>query len=650
MPRIENGEVGQLYACARSSPVRVSPDCIGFSAATGAPVSDERETENAYGIRRTSLPRRRRMKPKLSPWTPPAATPAVICMTAVPPGGDRDGCRLTTVAPADATCGCTSATHVPAPSPASDTVTASDFEFAPPPATRYPNESDCGSVKSERLVGGSDPHEPGPLDEYRGLLRERRVGERGTCRRHERRLHLLRRPRRMALRQERRNTCDVRRGEARPVENGELVARELGKRRREDLRAGGGDVRLERVAERRQPRRREARRYAGPGRRHFEDVAREAHRDGAARAGGAARIRAPSRSEIVPPESAVMNANVGSPGRFSAMTMPVAPACRARDVFTLYGHPPRRRGRSHRCSEPPGALSHSCRLHRQSTPTSTSRWLHEIQEAEWCRPTRTACAEVRRCDDLERRSEDVRVRDRTDADGIRSRGRRPRRAEAEEVSVVPGRDDRHDTGAHDIAHGFDQDVRTGIRLRSTAREVDDVHAVANGRLERGDDLGTVGGAAAAERRRRGDVEDAVVPDVRTGRDALDVLDRGMTSAVRLAAEAHAGPAATSVLTPAITPATNVPWNESSRSSGALFAPRPAKPRATITFGVVEPLVPFGNPGGYEKPVGSRNGCSWSTPSSTMATFTPVAARSRRCPELRRAEYGWASVQSSTWYE
>src|SRR5262245_17350426 len=82
------------------------------------------------------------------------------------------------------------------------------------------------------------------------------------------------------------------------------------------------------------------------------------------------------------------------------------------------------------------------------------------------------------------------------------------------------------------------------------------------------------------------------------------------------------PASTSVFTPAITPATNVPWNERSRSSGALLAPGPAKPRATITFGVVEPEVPFGNPGGYEKPVGSRNGCSWSTPSSTTATLTP----------------------------
>ena len=90
----------------------------------------------------------------------------------------------------------------------------------------------------------------------------------------------------------------------------------------------------------------------------------------------------------------------------------------------------------------------------------------------------------------------------------------------------------------------------------------------------------------------------------------------------------------------MTPATKVPWNELSRSSGALFAPGPAKPRATITFGVVDPVGPFGKPGGYENPVGSRNGCSWSTPSSTTATLTPsprapVERRELRAPRARR---------------
>ena len=41
------------------------------------------------------------------------------------------------------------------------------------------------------------------------------------------------------------------------------------------------------------------------------------------------------------------------------------------------------------------------------------------------------------------------------------------------------------------------------------------------------------------------------------------------------------------------PATNVPWNETSRFSTEPVPPGPAKPRATITFGEVPPPVPFG---------------------------------------------------------
>ena len=66
---------------------------------------------------------------------------------------------------------------------------------------------------------------------------------------------------------------------------------------------------------------------------------------------------------------------------------------------------------------------------------------------------------------------------------------------------LPGRDDRHDAGANDVRDGLDEDVRAGIGLRATAREVDDVHPVAHGGLERGDDLRAVRRAATAERRR-----------------------------------------------------------------------------------------------------------------------------------------------------
>ena len=57
------------------------------------------------------------------------------------------------------------------------------------------------------------------------------------------------------------------------------------------------------------------------------------------------------------------------------------------------------------------------------------------------------------------------------------------------------------------------------------------------------------------------------------------------------------PAGTSMGTPAMTPATKVPWKDWSRSSVAALECGPANARATITFGVVEPVSPFGNPGG-----------------------------------------------------
>ncbi len=86
--------------------------------------------------------------------------------------------------------------------------------------------------------------------------------------------------------------------------------------------------------------------------------------------------------------------------------------------------------------------------------------------------------------------------------------------------------------------------------------------------------------------------------------------------------------------PAAIPATWVPWKDESGSTArrpALPAPGPGKTRATITFGVVHFVAPFGKPGGYEKPFGSKNGFVWSTPSSTIAIFSPVpSAPSSRC--------------------
>src|SRR5262245_3762596 len=92
--------------------------------------------------------------------------------------------------------------------------------------------------------------------------------------------------------------------------------------------------------------------------------------------------RAPSRSEIVPPLS-LNRGNVGSPGRFSAMTIPIAPASLARAAFASYGHPPRLTSAIAPRSDPAGSAGpspQSKRLAPPMVPTSTSRWSVVVQE------------------------------------------------------------------------------------------------------------------------------------------------------------------------------------------------------------------------------------------------------------------------------
>ena len=65
---------------------------------------------------------------------------------------------------------------------------------APAVTFSSPSESDCGSVKTSGVVGGRQPGESGALEEHRRLGRLRRVRPGRAGRRHQRRLHLLRRP------------------------------------------------------------------------------------------------------------------------------------------------------------------------------------------------------------------------------------------------------------------------------------------------------------------------------------------------------------------------------------------------------------------------------------------------------------------------
>ena len=89
----------------------------------------------------------------------------------------------------------------------------------------------------------------------------------------------------MALEEKCRGAGDVRCGEARAGGDDEWVAAILGQRRRKDVRSRRRDVRLERVAERRQATRREARRNSGPRRGNLQQVLRESHSGGPARTG-----------------------------------------------------------------------------------------------------------------------------------------------------------------------------------------------------------------------------------------------------------------------------------------------------------------------------------------------------------------------------
>ena len=163
----------------------------------------------------------------------------------------------------------------------------------------------------------------------------------------------------MSLRQQRRDTGDVRRGEARPVEDRELVAGELRERRREDLCPGAVTSGLSACPKGVRPD--EVKLVGTPAQVVGTSVMSRLKRTLTAPPlpAAAVRILEPSRSETVPPDSAVMKGNVGSPGRFSAMTMPIAPAARAFEAFVPYGQPPRLTSAIAPLIDPPGAASQS---------------------------------------------------------------------------------------------------------------------------------------------------------------------------------------------------------------------------------------------------------------------------------------------------
>ena len=338
----------------------------------------------------------------------------------------------------------------------------------------------------------------------------------------------------MPLEQEGGGAGDVRRGHARPVEDGEGAAEVL-ERGREDLGARCADVRLQLVPEGRQPAGREARDdAAAAGVRAPADPGRSGsrcvRRDSPDRSAGRSRR---SRRSFRSGRRAGPARRWPRPGRLSTRTMPIAPAARTRAAFSAKVQFPRETSAIAPFSEPagsgdvppsrfPGGPQRSrgtgALFVPMIVPTSTSCW-SAFAQAGGVAPVRTngtwvsgsaAPGAVTR----ERRTVDVGVGERGNRDRVRRGPGRARRAEAVVVAVVACRDHGDDAGGSDVPDRFDDRVARRIDLRAAAREVDHVHPVAHRCFERGDDLGRVAHVTDG----RGDVEDPVVADLRTRRD------------------------------------------------------------------------------------------------------------------------------------
>ena len=105
--------------------------------------------------------------------------------------------------------------------------------------------------------------------------------------------------------------------------------------------------------------------------------------------------------------------------------------------------------------------------------------------------------------------------------------------------------------------------------------------------------------------------------------------------------------------PAAIPATCVPWLDCSGSNGLeawrQVAPGGGKARATMTFAVVYPAWPRGYPAGIAYPVGSKNRCRWSTPSSMIPILIPAPAFGMSAAGSSRARIVTASGPASARY-
>src|SRR5581483_6057511 len=100
------------------------------------------------------------------------------------------------------------------------------------------------------------------------------------------------------------------------------------------------------------------------------------------------------------------------------------------------------------------------------------------------------------------------------------------------------------------------------------------------------------------------------------------------------------------------PATFVAWSESCGSNGVFaylqWLEAGENVRATMTFGVVYDVCPFGKPDGYEKPDGLKNTWLWSSPSSMIPILMPFPAVASVGPQTVGAPISFGVRSSCSW--
>ena len=346
-----------------------------------------------------------------------------------------------------------------------------------------------------------------------------------------------------------------------------------------------------------------------------------------------------------------------SPARLSTRTIPIAPAACARARLRAKVQVPRETSAIAPVSEPAGQRAsrrrsrlpggpQRCAVDRLAVRADDRADVDERLVAVRPRPGRVAgrrrtgsCCRLAGAPGAvtrQRRREDVRVRDGGDRDrvgrGARRAGRAERRSRRGRCRPrSPGRRPRRRRSCTASISASLAGSVCGPPPEKLITSMPSLTAASN--------AATISGVLRDVADRRRHVEDAVVAEPRARRDAGEPVVGGWSAPAGAVVPAS----------PAAIPATCVPWNEACaverRARPGRPEPGPGKTRATITFGVVHFVPPFGKPAGYVKPAGLKNGFVWSMPSSTTPILMPSPLRAGRRRERVGADHGRAAVRA-----